>query len=132
MGLSAHRGLVWFTARPLPARRIPRTIPATTNSAVLTGKTRRLYEIAGNRLQPLKRIKLALTRQPVAGTAHSHRLTLGEKTSGAEREADALKNTNSFPGYPITPDKQTVEPELAALEQNSPAPMLRPSHSLSP
>ena len=60
------------------------TIPATTNSAVLTEKLADLYEMQGKPSSAIETYPARPDTQPVAGTAHSHPAHAGRKTSGAE------------------------------------------------
>jgi uncharacterized protein (TIGR03790 family) len=94
------------------------TIPATTNSAVLTEKLADLYEMQGKPSQAIETYQLALTRNPSPEQRIRIRLTLGEKLLAQNREADALeKYKQLLKESPDYPGKASVEARLAALEQ---------------
>jgi uncharacterized protein (TIGR03790 family) len=94
------------------------TIPATTNSAVLTEKLADLYEMQGKPSSAIETYQRALTRNPSPEQRIRIRLTLGEKLPAQGREADAIENYKRLlqeaPDYPGRP---SVEARLAALEQ---------------
>jgi uncharacterized protein (TIGR03790 family) len=94
------------------------TIPATTNSAVLTEKLADLYEMQGKPSSAIETYQLALTRNPSPEQRIRIRLTLGEKLLAQNREADALeKYKQLLQESPDYPGKPSVEARLAALEQ---------------
>jgi uncharacterized protein (TIGR03790 family) len=94
------------------------TIPATTNSAVLTEKLADLYEMQGKPSQAIETYQLALTRNPSPEQRIRIRLTLGEKLLAQNREADALeKYKQLLKESPDYPGKASVEARLAVLEQ---------------
>jgi len=94
------------------------TIPATTNSAVLTEKLADLYEMQGKPSPAIETFQRALTRNPSPEQRIRIRLTLAEKLPAQGREADAIENYKRLlqeaPDYPGRP---SVEARLAALEQ---------------
>ena len=96
------------------------TIPATTNSAVLTEKLADLYEQQGQPSSAINAYRLALTRKPSPQQRIRLRLTLGEKLLGQQREADAIADFKQLlqesPDYPGRP---AIEAKLAALEPGS-------------
>ena len=94
------------------------TIPATTNSAVLTEKLADFYEMRGKPSSAIETFQRALILNPSPEQRIRIRLTLGEKLLAQNREADAidnykqlLKESHDYPGKP------SVEAKLAALEQ---------------
>jgi uncharacterized protein (TIGR03790 family) len=94
------------------------TIPATTNSAVLTEKLADLYEMQGKPAPAIETYQLALTRNPSPEQRIRIRLTLGEKLLAQNREADALeKYKQLLKESPDYPGKASVEARLAVLEQ---------------
>ena len=94
------------------------TIPATTNSAVLTEKLADLYEMQGKPSSAIETYQRALTRNPSPEQRIRIRLTLGEKLLAQNREADALENYKQLlKESPDYPGKPSVEAKLAALEQ---------------
>lgn len=94
------------------------TIPATTNSAVLTEKLAGLYETQGKPSSAIQTYQRALTRNPSREQRLRIRLPLSDKLVAAGRESDAIENykqlLNESPDYP---GKPSVEAKLAALEQ---------------
>ncbi|MGD0208957.1 MAG: TIGR03790 family protein [Verrucomicrobiota bacterium] len=94
------------------------TVPATTNSAVLTEKLADLYEMQGKPSPAIETFQRALTRNPSPEQRIRIRLTLAEKLPAQGREADAIENYKRLlqeaPDYPGRP---SVEARLAALEQ---------------
>jgi uncharacterized protein (TIGR03790 family) len=94
------------------------TIPATTNSAVLTEKLADLFETQGKPSSAIETYQRALTRNPSPEQRIRLRLTLAEKLPAQGREADAIENYKRLlqeaPDYPGRP---SVEARLAALEQ---------------
>jgi uncharacterized protein (TIGR03790 family) len=104
-------------ASPAQSARFLETIPATTNSAVLTEKLATLYELQGKPSSAINAFQLALTRNPSPEQRIRIRLTLGEKLTAQHREAEArddyrqlLKEAPDYPG------KAAIEAKLAALE----------------
>jgi uncharacterized protein (TIGR03790 family) len=94
------------------------TIPATTNSAVLTEKLAGLYEMQGKPSSAIETYQRALTRNPSPEQRIRIRLTLGEKLLAQNRDADALeKYKQLLQESPDYPGKASVEARLAALEQ---------------
>jgi uncharacterized protein (TIGR03790 family) len=94
------------------------TIPATTNSAVLTEKLADLFEMQGKPSSAIEMYQLALTRNPSPEQRIRIRLTLGEKLLAQHREADAIENYKQLlKESPDYPGKPSVEAKLAALEQ---------------
>ena len=94
------------------------TIPATTNSAVLTEKLADLFEMQGKPSSAIEMYQLALTRNPSPEQRLRIRLTLGEKLLAQHREADAIENYKQLlKESPDYPGKPSVEAKLAALEQ---------------
>jgi uncharacterized protein (TIGR03790 family) len=93
------------------------TIPATTNSAVLTEKLADLYAIQDKPGPAIKTYQLALTRNPSPEQRIRIRLTLGEKLLAQNRKADAIENykllLQESPDYP---GKSSIESKLAGLE----------------
>jgi uncharacterized protein (TIGR03790 family) len=94
------------------------TIPATTNSAVLTEKLADLFDMMGKPSLAIETRLRALTLNPSPKQRIRLRLTLVEKLLTQNREADAigdyqqlLKESPDYPGRP------TVEAKLAAFEQ---------------
>ena len=94
------------------------TIPATTNSAVLTEKLADFYQMQGKPSSAIETFQRALTLNPSPEQRIHIRLTLGEKLLAQNREADAIENYKQLlkesPDYPGQP---SVEAKLAALEQ---------------
>jgi uncharacterized protein (TIGR03790 family) len=94
------------------------TIPATTNSAVLTEKLADLYEMQGKPSSAIETYQRALTRNPSPEQRIRIRLALGEKLLAQNREADAIENYKQLlKESPDYPGKQSIEARLAALEQ---------------
>ena len=94
------------------------TIPAITNSAVLTEKLADLYEMQGKPSSAIETYQRALTRNPSLEQRIRIRLTLGEKLLAQNREADALeKYKQLLQESPDYPGKSSVEARLAVLEQ---------------
>jgi tetratricopeptide (TPR) repeat protein len=93
------------------------TIPATTNSAVLTEKLADLYEMRGKPSSAIETFQRALTLNPSPEQRIRIRLTLGEKLLAQNRETDAIGNYKQLlkesPDYPGRP---SIEAKLAALE----------------
>ena len=93
------------------------TIPATTNSAVLTEKLADLFEMQGKPSSAIEMYQLALTRNPSPEQRLRIRLTLGEKLLAQNREADAIENYKQLlQESPDYPGKPSIEARLAALE----------------
>jgi tetratricopeptide (TPR) repeat protein len=93
------------------------TIPATTNSAVLTEKLADLYEMQGKPSSAIETYRRALTRNPSPEQRIRIRLTLGEKLLAQNREADAIENYKQLlQESPDYPGKPSIEARLAALE----------------
>jgi tetratricopeptide (TPR) repeat protein len=94
------------------------TIPATTNSAVLTEKLADLYEMQGKPSSAIETYQRALKLNPSPEQRIRIRLTLGEKLLAQNREAEALeKYKQLLKESPDYPGKSSVEARLAALEQ---------------
>jgi uncharacterized protein (TIGR03790 family) len=94
------------------------TIPATTNSAVLTEKLADLYEMQGKPSSAIITYQRALTLNPSPEQRIRIRLTLGEKLLAQNREADALeKYKQLLAESPDYPGKASVEARLTVLEQ---------------
>jgi uncharacterized protein (TIGR03790 family) len=94
------------------------TIPATTNSAVLTEKLADLYEMQGKPSSAIETYQRALTRNPSPEQRIRIRLALGEKLLAQNREADAIENYKQLlKESPDYPGKPSIEARLAALEQ---------------
>jgi uncharacterized protein (TIGR03790 family) len=94
------------------------TIPATTNSAVLTEKLADLYEMQGKPSSAIETYQRALTRNPSPEQRIRIRRTLGEKLLAQNREADAIENYKQLlQESPDYPGKPAIEARLAALEQ---------------
>ena len=93
------------------------TIPATTNSAVLTEKLADLFEMQGKTSPAIQTYQLALTRNPSPEQRIRIRLTLGEKLLAQNREADAIENYKQLlKESPDYPGKPSIEAKLATLE----------------
>jgi uncharacterized protein (TIGR03790 family) len=93
------------------------TIPATTNSAVLTEKLADLYEMQGKPSSAIETFQRALTLNPSPEQRIRIRLTLGEKLLAQNREADAIENYKQLlKESPDYPGKPNIENKLAALE----------------
>ena len=93
------------------------TIPATTNSAVLTEKLAGLYDMQGKPSSAIQTFQRALTRNPSPEQRIRIRLTLGEKLLAQNREADAIENYKQLlKESPDYPGKPSVEAKLTALE----------------
>ena len=96
------------------------TIPATTNSAVLTEKLADFYQMQGKPSSAIETYQRALKLNPSPEQRIRIRLTLGEKLLAQNREADALENYKQLlKESPDYPGKPSVEAKLAALEQKS-------------
>jgi uncharacterized protein (TIGR03790 family) len=94
------------------------TIPATTNSAVLTEKLADFYDLRGKPSSAIETFQRALTLNPSPEQRIRIRLTLGEKLLAQNREADAIENYKQLlKESPDYPGKPSVEAKLAALEQ---------------
>ena len=94
------------------------TIPATTNSAVLTEKLAGLYEMQGKPSSAIGTYQRALTLNPSPEQRIRIRLTLGEKLLAQKREADAIENYQQLlKESPDYPGKPNIEAKLAAIEQ---------------
>jgi uncharacterized protein (TIGR03790 family) len=94
------------------------TIPATTNSAVLTEKLADFYQMQGKPSSAIETYQRALKLNPSPEQRIRIRLTLGEKLLAQNREADALENYKQLlKESPDYPGKPSVEAKLAALEQ---------------
>jgi uncharacterized protein (TIGR03790 family) len=94
------------------------TIPATTNSAVITEKLADLYEMQGKPSSAIETYQRALTRNPSPEQRIRIRRTLGEKLLAQNREADAIENYKQLlQESPDYPGKPAIEARLAALEQ---------------
>jgi uncharacterized protein (TIGR03790 family) len=94
------------------------TIPATTNSAVLTEKLADLYEMQGKPSSAIETYQRALTRNPSPEQRIRIRLALGEKLLAQNREADAIENYKQLlKESPDYPGKPSIEARLAALDQ---------------
>jgi tetratricopeptide (TPR) repeat protein len=94
------------------------TIPATSNSAVLTEKLADLYEMQGKPSSAIDTYQRALKLNPSPEQRIRIRLTLGEKLLAQNREADAIeKYKQLLKESPDYPGKSTLEARLAALEQ---------------
>jgi uncharacterized protein (TIGR03790 family) len=94
------------------------TIPATTNSAVLTEKLADLYEMQGKPSSAIGTYQRALTLNPSPEQRIRIRLTLGKKLLAQNRETDAIENYQQLlEESPDYPGKSNIEAKLAALEQ---------------
>jgi tetratricopeptide (TPR) repeat protein len=94
------------------------TIPATTNSAVLTEKLAELYEMQGKPSSAIETFQRVLTLNPSPEQRIRIRLALGEKLPAQIREADAVENYKQLlKESPDYPGKPSIEAKLAALEQ---------------
>ena len=93
------------------------TIPATTNSAVLTEKLADLFEMQGKPALAIGAYQRALKLNPSPEQRIRIRLTLGDKLLGENRKADAIDNYKQLlkesPDYPGTP---AIEAKLDVLE----------------
>jgi uncharacterized protein (TIGR03790 family) len=93
------------------------TIPATTNSAVLTEKLADLFEMQGKPSPAIETRQRALTLNPSPEQRIRIRLTLGEKLLAQNREADAIEDYKQLlKESPDYPGKPNIEAKLAALE----------------
>ncbi|MGA2788413.1 MAG: TIGR03790 family protein [Verrucomicrobiota bacterium] len=96
------------------------TIPATTNSAVLTEKLADLFDMLGKSSLAIETRQRALALNPSPEQRIRLRLTLGEKLLAQHRDADAIENYQQLlkeaPDYPGQP---AIEAKLAALEPKS-------------
>jgi uncharacterized protein (TIGR03790 family) len=93
------------------------TIPATTNSAVLTEKLADFYQQLGKPFSAIGTYQRALTLNPSPEQRLRIRLTLGEKLLAQKREADAIENYRQLlKESPDYPGKPAIEAKLAALE----------------
>jgi tetratricopeptide (TPR) repeat protein len=93
------------------------TIPATTNSAVLTEKLADLFDMLGKPSLAIETRQRALTLNPSPEQRIRIRLTLGEKLLTQNREADAIENYKQLlKESPDYPGKPSLEAKLAALE----------------
>jgi uncharacterized protein (TIGR03790 family) len=93
------------------------TIPATTNSAVLTEKLADFYQMQGKPSSAIETFQRALTLNPSPEQRIRIRLTLGEKLLAQNREADAIENYKQLlKESPDYPGKPNIENKLAALE----------------
>jgi uncharacterized protein (TIGR03790 family) len=93
------------------------TIPATTNSAVLTEKLADLFEAQGKPASAIETYALALTRNPSPEQRIRLRLTLGDKLMAQNRKADAIDNYQQLlKESPDYPGKPAIEARLVALE----------------
>jgi uncharacterized protein (TIGR03790 family) len=94
------------------------TIPATTNSAVLTEKLADFYQMQGKPSSAIGTYQRALTLNPSPEQRIRIRLTLGEKLLAQNREPDAIENYQQLlKESPDYPGKPNIEAKLAALEQ---------------
>jgi uncharacterized protein (TIGR03790 family) len=94
------------------------TIPATTNSAVLTEKLADFYQMQGKPSSAIETYQRALKLNPSPEQRIRIRLTLAEKLPAQGREADAIENYKQLlEESPDYPGKPSVEARLAALEQ---------------
>ena len=94
------------------------TIPATTNSAVLTEKLADFYQMQGKPSSAIGTYQRVLTLNPSPEQRIRIRLTLGEKLLALNRETDAIENYQQLlKEAPDYPGKPTIEAKLAALEQ---------------
>jgi uncharacterized protein (TIGR03790 family) len=93
-------------------------IPTATNSAVLTEKLADLYELQGKPSSAIETYRLALNRNPSPEQRIRLRLTLADKLSAQNRDAEAINNYQQLlheaPDYP---GKPSIEAKLAALEK---------------
>ena len=93
------------------------TVPATTNSAVLTEKLADLYEMLGKPSSAIEAFSRALGLQPSPEQRIRIRLALGEKFLAQNRKADAIENYKQLlEEAPDYPGKPVIEAKLAALE----------------
>ena len=93
------------------------TIPATTNSAVLTEKLADFYQQLGKPSSAIETYQRVLTLNPSPEQRIRIRLTLGEKLLAQKREADAIENYHQLlKESPDYPGKPAIEAKLAALE----------------
>jgi uncharacterized protein (TIGR03790 family) len=94
------------------------TIPATTNSAVLTEKLADLYQMQGKPSSAIGTYRHVLTLNPSPEQRIRIRLTLGEKLLAQNRAADAIGNYQQLlKEAPDYPGKPGIKSKLAALEQ---------------
>jgi uncharacterized protein (TIGR03790 family) len=94
------------------------TIPATTNSAVLTEKLADLYQMQGKPSSTIGAYQRALTLNPSPEQRIRIRLALGEKLLAQNRETDAIENYQQLlKESPDYPGKPNVEAKLAAIGQ---------------
>ena len=102
-------------------------LDAATNSAVLTEKLADLYAAEGKPSSAILTYQNALKLNPSPEQRIRLRLTLGEKLSAQDRQADAIENYRKLlaeaPGYP---GKDSIVNKLVLLQQkitdpNSPA-----------
>jgi tetratricopeptide (TPR) repeat protein len=96
------------------------TIPATTNSAVLTEKLADFYQMQGKPSSAIETYQRVLTLNPSPEQRIRIRLTLGEKLLAQNRETNAIENYQQLlKEAPDYPGKPNIEAKLAALEQKS-------------
>jgi len=105
------------------------SLPATTNSAVLTEKLAGLYAIPSNAVDAYER---ALTLNPTPEQRIRIRLALGEKLQAqdfvAAARRDYQKLLEEAPDYP---GKTAIEEKIKLLGEKSPAQMPRPDPDYS-
>jgi uncharacterized protein (TIGR03790 family) len=92
------------------------TIPATTNSPVLTEKLADFYQQLGKPSSAIETYQRVLTLNPSPEQRLRIRLTLGEKLLAQNREADTIENYRQLlKESPDYPGKPAIEAKLAAL-----------------
>lgn len=93
------------------------TIPATTNSAVLTEKLADLYEMQGKPSSAIQTYQAALTRNPTPEQRIRLRPLLADKLLAQQRAADAIADYRQLlQEAPDYPGKPSIEAKLADLE----------------
>jgi uncharacterized protein (TIGR03790 family) len=93
------------------------TIPATTNSAVLTEKLADLFDMLRKPSLAIETRQRALTLNPSPEQRIRIRLVLAEKLLAQDRKADAIENYKQLlKESPDYPGKPSIEAKLAALE----------------
>jgi tetratricopeptide (TPR) repeat protein len=118
--LRVINGAIVRNAPSIQVAKYLETIPARTNSAILTEKLADVYTTEGKPESAIEMYRRALTLNPSPQQKIRLRLALGEKLIEQNHETDAIENYSELLKESLDyPGKNRIREKIATLEQKS-------------